>query len=313
MLNFERIAAATAPAFEDHDAISHRHNGRSRRSSIIDTRMSAIDAMHGVQTTICEARRDARIFQRSFQQSLAQRVTLLVPILNLLALLEGNCVVGLTALHELGTPDTTQTDIDRIDHLAVVDHRKAVALLDREEVDRPLVDILHLGSQLKRQTCRHNRAPERRGDRHRITFADRCNLLCALDNRHRVGHKIEHDIVNRILLVGQMTQRAQARRILLQKGRIAITRTHLIERENLLRGGIQFIDHLRTHAETTKQATHRLTVTHLARFERQAVGHNAIDNQLMFRLCGLFLDHRTRAQRPGHNDQHSSHHTQRRR
>ena len=313
VFDFERITATTAPAFEDHDAISHSHYGCARRSGIIDTRMGTIDTMYGVQTTIRETRRYARIFQRCFQQSLAQRVALLVPILDLLALLEWDCIVRLATLNKLGTPNTTQTDIDRIDHLTVIDHRKAIALLDRKEIDRPLVDILHLGSQLEGQSRLHNRTPQRRSDRYGIALADRCNLLCALDNRHRVGHKVEHHVVDCILLVGQMAQRACARRILLQKSGIEVTRTHLIERENLLRCGVQSIDHLRTHTIAAQQRTHRLSVGHLARFERQAIGHNTIDHKFVLRLFQDLLAQLTRTKHKGYNNQYRSQHTHGRR
>ena len=126
MFNFQRITATTAPILVNHDAIADRVHRSPRRSGIIDPVVRAPDAQHRMQTRIRKTRADAREFQRGFEQSFAQAVTVFVPITQFSILQERNRIIGFASMLETRAPNRPKADIRAVDIFLVVNYRKII-------------------------------------------------------------------------------------------------------------------------------------------------------------------------------------------
>ena len=160
MLYLERVASASAPALEDDNTVGNGMYGRTLRGGIVDAQMGTVNPVYGVQTCTREARTYACELERRLEQLLAQRGSVILPILYLAVLLEGYGVYLLASVVELGAPDAAYADECGVYHLLVIDDGEGVALLYAEEVDRPLVYVLEVGGQRVWQAVAHDCAPE---------------------------------------------------------------------------------------------------------------------------------------------------------
>lgn len=165
VLDFQRISAAASPAFEGYHAVGYGTDGSPLRRGVVDTVVRAVDLVDRVQACVGETGTDARIFERCFEQLLAQTAAVDVPVLDAVVLTERNGVVVLAGMGEFGAPDATDADGRRVDDPLVVDHREGVAFLDAEEVDAPLVDLFQFGGQRIGHLLAHDGAPQRTVDR----------------------------------------------------------------------------------------------------------------------------------------------------
>jgi len=86
----------------------------------------APDAQHRMQTRIRKTRADAREFQRGFEQSFAQAVTVFVPITQFSILQERNRIIGFASMLETRAPNRPKADIRAVDIFLVVNYRKII-------------------------------------------------------------------------------------------------------------------------------------------------------------------------------------------
>ena len=278
MLDLERVAATAAPAFEDHRAVGHGVYGGAFRRGVVDARVRAVDLIDGVFARVGEFRTDARVFQRGFEHLLAEARAVRLPVLDLAVLAERNGVVLLAALGEFRAPDAPDADRHRVvDEAFVVDHREAVALLDAEEIDRPLVDVLQFGGQRVGQVLFHDGAPERGVDDGAFLRAAQRVLLAVAAHRHRVVVvEPEDHVIRRRKFVGQVVEVRGVERVLVDEGGVFVSRADVAQREDLLRSLVQPIDRVGRDAESVEYFAHRLSGPHFARLGAVVVGVDAV-------------------------------------
>ena len=159
VLDFQCISAAATPAFEGYHAVGYGTDGSPLRRGVVDTVVGTVDLVDRVQACVGETGTDARIFERRFEQLLAQTAAADVPVLDTVVLTERNGVVVLAGMGEFGAPDAPDADGRRVDDPLVVDHCEGVAFLDTEEVDAPLVDLFQFGGQRIGHLLAHDGAP----------------------------------------------------------------------------------------------------------------------------------------------------------
>ena len=253
MLDLERVAASAAPAFEGDHAVGDGMHGRAFRCGVIDARMRAVYLVDRMFAGVGEFRADARIFQRRLEHLLAQACAVILPVTDFAALPERNGVVLLAALTEFRAPDAADADRDAVvDEPLVVDDREVVAFLDAEEVHRPLVNVLHFGGQRIGQLLLHDSAPERRVDRGALLGAAHGKLFFARADAHRVVVESEDHVFGDVAFVNQIIQVRGIERILVDEGRVLVSRADVAQRENILRSLVEPVDRQRRNAESVQ-------------------------------------------------------------
>ena len=80
MFDLERIASASAPAFECYDPVGHGVHVGSLRRGIIHAVMGSVNLVDRMVTGVGEFRADARILERGFKELLAQAASVIFPI-----------------------------------------------------------------------------------------------------------------------------------------------------------------------------------------------------------------------------------------
>ena len=305
MLDLERVAASAAPAFESDHAVGDGMHGRAFRCGVIDARMRAVYLVDRMFAGVGEFRADARIFQRRLEHLLAQACAVIFPVADFAALPERNGVVLLAALTEFRAPDAADADRDAVvDEPLVIDDREVVAFLDAEEVHRPLVNVLHFGGQRIGQLLLHDSAPERRVDRGALLGAAHGKLFFARADAHRVVVESEDHVFGDVAFVNQIIQVRGIERILVDEGRVLVSRADVAQRENILRSLVEPVDRQRRNAESVQDFAQRFAASHLAGLGAVIVGVDAVYDVV---LLGGFLPGRLlllrSAARPRRNQQ----------
>ena len=249
MLDLERVASASAPALEGHHAVRYGVDGRALRRREVDTRVGAVDLVHGVEPGVGELRADARVFERRLEHLLAQARAVGLPVLDLASLPEGDGVGFLLALRELRAPDATDAGRDAVvDEPLVVDHREGVALLHVEEADAPLVDVLQFGGQRIGHLLLHDRAPERRGDRRAFLHAAQRAGFLVPAHRHRVAVEAEDHVFGQRALVDEVVEVGRMERVFVDEGGVLVSGANVAERKKLARRPVEAVDVGRAYA-----------------------------------------------------------------
>ena len=293
VLDLERVAASAAPAFEGHRAVGHGVYGRTFRRGVVDARVRAVDLVDRVFAGVGEFRTDARVFQRGLEHLLAQARAVRLPVLDFAALAERDGVILLAALRELRAPDAPDAHRHRVvDEPLVVDHREVVALLDAEEIHRPLVDVLQFGGQSVGQLLLHDRAPERGVDHGAFLRAAQRVGLGVLAHGDRVVVESEDHIVGDRYFIGEVVEMGCVERILVDKGRVLVPGADVAQREHLLRGFVQPVDREGRHAESVEYFPQRFAASDLPGLGAVIVGIDAVEHVVRL-LCVLHFHRRT--------------------
>ena len=278
VFDLQRVATAAAPALEGHDTVGHGVYGRPFRGGVIDARVGAVDLVDRVFAGVGEARADPRVLERGLEQLLAQAGSVGLPVLDLAALTERYGVILLVALRELGAPDAADAHRYRVvDEALVVDHREAVALLDAEEIDRPLVDVLHLGGQGIGQVLLHDGSPERGVDHGALLHAAQRAGLLVLADRHRIIGKAEDDIVGVRGFVGQVVEVGRIERVLVDEDRVLVACADVPQGEDVGRGLVETVHQNGRNAISVEDLAECLARGHLARFCAVVVRIDAVE------------------------------------
>ena len=236
---------------------------------------------------IGELRTDACVFQRRLEHLLAQASAVVFPILDFAALPEGDGVVLLAALAEFGAPNAADAGRDAVvDEALVIDHREIVALLDAEEIDRPLVNVLHFRGQRIGQVLLHDRTPQRRIDRGALLGAAYREFLFSRLDADRILMEPEHHVLRHVAFVDQVVQVGGIERILVDEDGVFMPGTDVAQRENLFRGFVEPVDRKGRNAVPVQDFPQRFAAAHLARFGAVVVGVDAV-NDILRR--GFFL------------------------
>ena len=212
--------------------------------------------------------------------------------MNLVILLEWDGIYILACVVELRSPNTTNADVSILDELLVVDYGEVVALLYAEEIDSPLIYVLHFCRKCVGQTITHNSSPERRLDGRRAHLTTNGDILFALAYGERVILEAKDDIFDYILLVDEVVQFVALHRIGCDKSGIWSVGTNLLEREYILRQLVKCINLHRRDAVLVENLTHRNTLSYGVALDFVVVGNDSIKycvlNLLLLRLgCSI--------------------------
>ena len=244
--------------------------------------MRSVNLVYRVFARVGEARADARVLERRFEQLLAQAAAVGLPVLDLAALPEGDGVVLLAALREFRSPYAADAGRNRVvDETLVVDHRERVAFLDAEEIHRPLVDVLHLRGQRVGEVVFHDRAPERGVDDGALLGApQRVGFRILAHGDRIVVVEPEDDVLRRGYFVGEVVQVRGVERILVDEGRVFLSGPDAAQREDILRLPVQQVDRAGRNAVASQDFPQRLSRTHFARFGAVFFGVDAVEQVL---------------------------------
>lgn len=132
--------APTTGSFQDRP-IPYCQNRRTTWSCIIHAQVSAISLQYRMKATTAKAGTDSGIFQRRFQESFSQAVSLFIKVVRFAILLIQNCVKGFAPMAEgcsfyLGNPDGFS-----FYKLLFIYYFEIIALLQIEKIDRPGINI----------------------------------------------------------------------------------------------------------------------------------------------------------------------------
>ncbi len=194
---------------------------------------------------------------------------------------------------ELRAPYAAYAHQSGVDQLLVVDHGERVALLKSEEVDGPLVDILHLCGQRIGQAVAHDRAPERRLYGRRAAASAYGDILLSRRDGHRVVRESEYHVIGDVFFVNQPVETSRRERVGREECRERASRPYLAQREYLGGGFVEFVDRHGRYSVTVEYFAERLAVAYFALFGTVIVGHDAV-NERMLLLLGRFRLRRRR-------------------
>ena len=229
VLDFYHVARRSLIAFRNYCSVGYRTYRSAYGCRVIDAVMRSVFFQNRVEARIGERGRYACEFQRCFEQLLAQRAAVVLPILYLAALLERDGVYLLAAVVEFRSPDATDSDGQRVYELFVVNDRETVARLNAEEIDRPLIDVFEFRRERIRQILLDYRSPQRTLYRRAALLPADVHIAYSCRNRHRVADEGEHDVIRQILFVDEIVEPAH-RRIALDECSVVVSGSDLAQR-----------------------------------------------------------------------------------
>ena len=185
---------------------------------------------------------------------------LFVPVTHFAVLHERDRIIVLSAVFESRAPDRPVTDFNRIHVFLVIDHRKVIAFLNPEKVDRPGVNIRQIHRQHRTHPIVDHAIPQRRRNGGRLHPPFDGHVLRIHIDPHRIPAQVEHQVIGHRSLVHEIGQ--PGRRVFRLEGGIFLPCLDPAQAEHGLRLPGNLIDQAGTHAVTTENLPDRFAEFH---------------------------------------------------